>query len=226
MQHRDVIGIGDVFEVLQPVAGNDGGTAAADGRIIGFDELAIVHLFQAFVARQRRLFLRRSHIGEDQPIALLHWIPGLPDLVLEQAALGLAGLFEAMAFGVEFPAVRAAADTVFLDLAVIERGAAMAAAGVQQADPGVLVAEKHQILAEHAHFSGDIGGVDDETDRVPIPPQQFARRRAAADRRQLGPGRGRLHGVAGPEIAIPLRDVHAVPSRRGFGAAVVNVFPE
>ena len=136
-----------------------GRAAAADGGIIRLDELAVVHLFQAFVARQRRLLLGRSEIGEDQAVALLHGVPGLAYLVLEQAALGLAGLFEAMALGVELPAVIAAADAVFLDLAVIERGAAMAAAGVQQADPGVLVAKQHQILAEHAQFSGDIGGV-------------------------------------------------------------------
>ena len=198
-----------------------GGPAAADRGIVGLDELAVVHLLQAFVARQHRLFLGRSHIGEDQAVALLHRVPGLAHLVLELAAVGLAGLLEAMALGVELPAVVAAADAVFLDLAVIERGAAMAAARVQQADAAVLVAEQHQILAEHAHFSGDIGGVGDEPDRVPVAPEQFAHRRAAADRGQFGPGRGRLHGIAGAEIAIPLGDVHAVSSRRGFGAAVV-----
>ena len=121
-----------------------------------------------------------------------------------------------MAFGVELPAVVAAADAVFLDLAVIQRGAAMAAARMQQADARVLVAKQHQILAEHAHFSGDIGGAGDEADRVPVAPQQFAHRCAAADGGQFGPGRGRLHGIAGPEIAIPLRNVHAVSSRHGF----------
>jgi hypothetical protein len=221
VQHGHVVGIDHVFEMLQPVAGNDGWSAAADGRIIRLDEFVIVHLFEAFVARQRRLLLGRSQIGEDQAIAFLQGIPGLPYLVLEQTARGFAGLFEAMAFDVELPAVVAAADAVFLDLAVIERGAAMAAAGVQQADAGVPVAKQHQILAEHADFSGDIGGVGDEADRVPIAAEQFAHRRAPADRGQLGARRGRLHGVAGPEIAIPLGNVHAVSSRRGFGAAVV-----
>src|SRR5207245_8434866 len=116
----------------------------------GLDELAVVHCFQAFVARQGRLLLGRSEVGEDQAVALLQGIPGLPYLVLEQAALGLAGLFEAMALGVELPAVIAAADAVLLDLAVIERGAAMAAARVQEACTGVLVAKQHQILAEYA----------------------------------------------------------------------------
>src|SRR6185312_270265 len=96
--------VDDVLKMLQPVAGNDIGPAAADRRIIGLDELAIVHVFQAFVARQGRLLLGRSEIGEDQAVAFLHGVPGLAHLVLEQAALGLAGLFEAMALGVELPA--------------------------------------------------------------------------------------------------------------------------
>ena len=224
VQHRHVVGIDHVLEMLQPVAGNDGGPAAADRGIVGLDELAVVHRFEAVVARQHRLFLGRTHIGEDQPVALLHRVPGLADLVLEQAAFGLAGLLQAMALGVEFPAVVAAADAVFLDLAVVERGAAMAAAGVQQAGAAVPVAEQDQILAQHAHFSGDIGGVSGEADRVPVAPQQFAHRRAAGDRRQLGPGRGRLQGIGRAEIAIPLGDIHAVSSRRGFGAAVVCRF--
>ena len=98
-----------------------------------------------------------------------------------QAALGFAGLFEAMTLGVELPAVIAAADTVFLDLAVIKRGATMAATGVQEADASVLVAEKHEVLAERPHFFGDIGGVGDKTDRVPVAPEQFAHRRPATD---------------------------------------------
>ena len=136
VQHRDVVGIDHVLEMLQPVAGNDRRAAAADRGIVGLDELAVVHLFQAFVARQHRLFLGRSHIGEDQPVALLQRDTRAGAPCPEQAALGLAGLFEAVALGVELPAVIAAADAVFLDLAVIERGAAMAAARVQQADAG------------------------------------------------------------------------------------------
>src|SRR4051812_9317844 len=104
--------------MLQPVAGDDGRSAAADGSVVGLNELAVVHFFQALVARQYRLLLGRSHIGEDQPVALKDRIPGLANLFLELAAFRLAGLFEAMALGVELPAVIAAANAVFLDLAV------------------------------------------------------------------------------------------------------------
>ena len=187
MQHRDVVGVDHVLKMLQPVAGNDRGAAAADRGVVGLDEFAVVHLFQRFVARQHRLFLCRSHIGEDQSVALFERIPGLAHLVPELAALGFAGLFEAMAFGVELPAVIAAADAVFLDLAVIERGAAVAAAGVEQAGPAMAVAEQDQILAERAHLARHVAGVGRKADRVPVAPQQFPHRGAAADRGQFGP---------------------------------------
>src|SRR5205807_8166719 len=128
-----------------PVTGNDGRSAAADRTVVGFDELAVVHLFQAFVARQHRLFLVRSHIGEHQTVAFGNRIPGLAHFVPELAGIGLAGLFEAAALGVELPAVIAAADAVLLDLAIIKRGAAVAAAGVEQAWAAMPVAEQDQI---------------------------------------------------------------------------------
>ena len=204
MQHRDVVGIDHILEMLQPVAGNDGRSAAADRGVVGFDEFAVVHVFQALVARQHRLFLGGAHIGEDQPVAFLDRVPGLAHLVPELAAVGFAGLFEATAFGVELPAVIAAADAVLLDLAVIERGAAMAAAGMQQADAVVLVTEQDQVFAEDTDLAGNIGGVGHQADRMPVTPEQFPHRRAAPDLGQLGPGRGRLHGIGRAEVAIPL----------------------
>ncbi len=209
-----MVGIDHVFEVLQPVAGNHGRSAAADRGVVGFDELAVVHLFQAFVAWQHRLFLIRSHIGEDQPIAFRNRIPGLAHFVPELAAIRLAGLFEAAAFGVELPAVITAADAVLLDLAIIEGGAAVAAARVQQARTAMSVAEQDEIFAERANFSGSIGGVGRKPDRVPIAAQQFSHRCAAADLGQFGPACGWPHGVGSAEFAIPRRDVHRYPPAR------------
>jgi hypothetical protein len=51
--------------------------------------------------------------------------------------------------------VIAAADAVLLDLAIIERGAAMAAAGVQQADAAKPVAEQDQIITQRADSNPD-----------------------------------------------------------------------
>src|ERR1700704_5709182 len=97
------------------------------------------------------VFFSDGPIGEDQSIAFGNRVPGLAHLVPELAAIGFAGLFKAAAFGIELPAVIAAADAVLLDLAIIERGAAMAAAGVQQPDAAVLVAKQDQVLAERTH---------------------------------------------------------------------------
>ncbi|MGY4461012.1 hypothetical protein ACVWYI_004972 [Bradyrhizobium sp. LB13.1] len=215
VQHRHVVGIGHVLEMLEPVAGDDRRTTAADRGIVGFDELAVIHGLQAFVSRQHRAFLGRAHIGEDQPVALLDRIPGLAHIVLVLAAVRLAGLLQAVTFGVELPAVIAAADAVLLDLAVVERGAAMAAARVQQADAAVLVAEQHQIFAEGTHLLRRVGGITDKSDRMPVAAEQFAHRRAAHDRGELGTCERRLHRIGGAEIAIPLGDGHADPPAVG-----------
>src|SRR5262249_11780287 len=99
------------------------------------------------VAGQGGTLIGRAHIGEDQPVALLQGIPGLADLVPEEAALGLTGLLEAAAFRIELPAVVAAADAVVLDLTVVERGAAMAAARMERAGAAEPVTKQDQFLA-------------------------------------------------------------------------------
>ena len=69
--------------------------------------------------------------------------------VAVQAELGLARLLEAVALGVEHPAVVAAADAVLLDAAVVEGGAAMHAARVEQGRPAPAGAEEDEVLAEN-----------------------------------------------------------------------------
>src|SRR5262249_6567043 len=114
---------------------------------VGFDHLAGLELLQALVTGQRRLFLRRPHIGEDEPVELGDRIPGLAHATASEAAFRLARLVEAATLDVEQPAVIAAADAPLLDLAVIERGAAMAAARLPQARPALPVAEQNEVLA-------------------------------------------------------------------------------
>ena len=208
VQHRDMVRIDHILEVLQPVAGDHGRSAATDRAVVGLHEFVLVHIFQGFVARQHRFSLGRSQIGEDQPVAFPDRVPGLSHLVPELAAVDFAGLLKAVAFDVEFPAMVAAADAVFLDLAVVQRGAAVAAARVQQASAAMPVAEQNEVLAEHADFSGYIAGVGDEANRMPVASQQFPHRRAAADGGEFGSAAGGPHRIAGAEIAIPLADVH------------------
>ena len=135
-----MVGIDHVLEMLQPVAGRNDDAAAADRRIVGLDELALAHHFQALVARQHRLLLGRAEIGEDQAVTLLDRIPGLAHaLALRARRVGLARHLQAMAFDVEQPAVIAAADAALFDLAVVQRGAAMRAARHHQAGPSAAV---------------------------------------------------------------------------------------
>jgi DNA-binding MarR family transcriptional regulator len=60
---------------------------------------------------------------------------------------------------------------------------------------------------------------------MPVAAEQFAHRRAAADRRQFGPRRGWLHGVGGAEVAIPLGDIHChfLPPRLGAAMVLANL---
>ena len=97
---------------------------------------------------QKRLFVWRPHIGPHQAIALLQGIPGLNDAIAAASTVGFAGLLEAAAFHVEQPAVIAAADAVLLDPAVVERGAAMGAARMQQARAALAIAEDDEVLAK------------------------------------------------------------------------------
>jgi hypothetical protein len=140
-ENRHVSGATTFFEMLQPVAGDDGGTASAKRGVVGLDELPVIHPLQAIVRRQHRSFLGRSQIGENQSVAFLNRVPGLAHLVLERAAVRLTGLFEATALGVELPAVIAAADAVLLDLAIVRGWSAVAATRVQQARAATAVAE-------------------------------------------------------------------------------------
>src|SRR6185312_5147744 len=165
---RHMIVIGHIVEMMRPAAWNDDRTAGDEvGR---FDGFVGVELIEHVPARQHRLVLGRAEISEDQPIALFDRIPGLAHVVAMLAELGLARLLEAMSLGIEEPAVIAAADAALLDLAVIERGAAMSAARIEQPRPAAAVAEEDQILAEHADLLGPGGRLARESDRMPIPP--------------------------------------------------------
>ena len=194
--------------------GNDRRPAAAERGIVCFDELALVHHFETFVARQHRLALGRPHIGEDQPVALLDRIPGLAHLLAKQAAVRLAGLLKAMALRVEQPAVIAAADAALLDLAVIERRAAMAAARVDEPRSPGAIAKQDQVLAQRPDLLRCAGRVGREPDGMPVAPQQLAHRRAAADKHQIGFGCRRLELVGRALVATGCAaQLHGDPPR-------------
>src|SRR5207245_424100 len=96
--------------------------------------------------------LRRTEIGEHQAVALLERIPGLPEPFTQRvAAIWLTRLLDAAALHVEQPAVVAAADASFLDLAVEQCRATMHAARIDEAGASRAVAEQHEVLAQHSH---------------------------------------------------------------------------
>src|SRR5476649_1455668 len=91
----------------------------------------------------------------------------------------------------------AAANAALLDLAEVERRAAMAAARFHQPRPAGLVAEQHEILAQYAHLARRVRGVRAESDRMPIAAHQLAHRRATPDLGQRDDVAGRSAGVSG-----------------------------
>ena len=181
VQDRHVKGVEHVFEVLEPVAGCHRRAAAADARVVGVDEFALVEHLEAFVARQHGPAIRRPHVREDEAVALLDRIPGLAHLVAARPAARLARLLEAMALHVEEPPVITAADALLLGLAVVKRGAAVRAARPEQTGPSTAVAEQHKILAKNADFLRRVRRVPDQPYGVPVAAQQLAHRRRVAD---------------------------------------------
>ena len=127
---------------------------------------------------QRRL--AGAHVGEDEVACFHARVGGVPDLLLESAALRLAGLFEAVAVDVVQPAVVQAAQPAVLDAPVAQVGGAVRAVDTEQAELAVLVAEEREVFAEDPHVQGSAAGWQllSEGDRVPVAAEHLAARRA------------------------------------------------
>ena len=110
-------------------------------------------------------------------------------------AVWLARLLEAMALGVEEPSVIATADPARLHLAVVERGAAVRTARVDEPGPPRAVAEEDEVLAQYAHGARRVAGVGGEPDGMPVAPHQLAHGCAGADL-------GQLAQVGGPRPSV------------------------
>ncbi len=192
--------VGHVLVMLQPVAGHDRSAARADAAVVGFDHLPGIERFQALVARQHWFLIGRAHIGEEEPITLLHRIPGLAHAVALEAAFGLAGLFEAAPLHIEQPAVVAAADAALLDAGIVEGGPAVAATRPDQSGSACSIPEQDEIFPQDADCSRRCAGIRDEADRVPITPQQLSHGLAAINLGQRGVMAGRLALIAGTAV--------------------------
>ena len=100
-----------------------------------------------------------AEIGEDDAVLHDDRIAALAHPLAEHAALGFGRRLQALAVDVEQPAVEQAAQAAIFEAAEGEVGAAVRAVAVEQPVPAALVAEQHEILAEHAHRLGrPLGG--------------------------------------------------------------------
>ena len=124
-----------------------------------------------------------AEIGEDDAVLHHHGIGALAHPLAEHAALGLGRRLEALAVDIEQPAMEQAAQAAILQPAVGEIGAAMRAVAVEQAVTATLVAEQHEILAQHADRLGRPRTVEllGQRHRMPIVAHQRAAPGAGPD---------------------------------------------
>ncbi len=157
-----------VFLDLQPVAlpqGRRAGDLAVAGQVPGVEH------------REIGLLVRRAHIGEDQPLMLVHRIGAVEQPVLQGAVGRLARGFEDRPVAIEQPAMIAAADALVADQPEFERGPAMRAMQFEEADRAALVAKRDQVLAEDAQPPRHRAQFARQDHRLPEAPQIFAARR-------------------------------------------------
>ena len=124
-----------------------------------------------------------TQIGEDNAVLHDDRIGALAHPLAEHTAFRLGGRLQALAVDIEQPAMEQAAQAAIFQPAEGEVGAAMRTVAVQQTVPAALVAEQHEILAQHAHrlgrpFGGQFVG---ECHGMPVMAHQGAASRARTD---------------------------------------------
>ena len=141
---------------IEAAAMQEGHVARVDP---AFHRLQVIALLQAlrgvalfrrncreFPFGQRRLLVRRAHVGPEHAAALDQRIGLELDLGAETAFLGLGGNLDALARHVVLPAVIRAAQPVFLVASVEERYAAVRAEFVDKAELAAAVSKRNQPL--------------------------------------------------------------------------------
>ena len=145
-----------VLEHLQPVARevererNDLGPEL----VVGIEDREIRHL------------VGRTHPREDDAGVLVGGIGRMAKPFFDRA-VGIVGCFENGAVRGEMPTVIAAAQTLVGRQAVFERGAAMAALLLDQANGTGARSEQDEVLAEHPHAQRHVAELFVEAHRLP-----------------------------------------------------------
>jgi len=125
----------------------------------------------------------RPHIGPDDAVLLHHRIGRRLDLLMHPAALGLTGLFNALARAIKMPAMKRTAQPVILKPPKTHIRPAMRTAPPDQAQLSFTVAKQHQILTQkpHRRHRACTHQLVRKRRRLPVPAQHFARITAGAD---------------------------------------------
>src|SRR2546428_6870995 len=173
VQERNMAGIDAALDRLQVIAFLPafGGDAMRRGQMHPLE------------VRQRRLFLRRPHVGPDDS-AQFHARVGLELDALAHAALfRLRGQVHALAVHVVLPPVVRAAQPALLVAAEPQRHAAVGAELVDDADAPFAVAERDQLLSEQFHANRRAVALRQlpvEQRGYPVAPEQLTHRRTGA----------------------------------------------
>jgi hypothetical protein len=173
--------IHEVLLALQPVAVRRPGDARPHSGV----KAAARRIGPYVVPGKKGHFVERTHVGEYEPHLLPHGIARVLYLGRPRP-FWLQRHLEHLALDVVEPTVIAAAQPAILDPAVLEGGAAMAAAVEHQADPVLAVAKGDEVFPQDAHPLRQVLEVLGQADRVPIASQELSARRARTHMGELG----------------------------------------
>lgn len=177
VQETHVRGVDVALQRLQPVALPLQAPDLVAGDQVGLD-----------VGQGRGRFLLPAHVHPHQAVAFGRAIGLGMHLVLEFLARRHVGHVHAVPSHVELPAVVDAADAAFLVAAQVERGAAMRAAVVEDADASLRVAKGDELLAQQHQPHGiavrlQLGG---ERRGYPVLPHELSHDGSGTHPRQVG----------------------------------------
>src|SRR5213076_184210 len=121
-----------------------------------------------------RHLLRWSHISENHSLIGAHGIGALAEAVAAEIGCGLGAGGDQRSVAAKVPAVIAAHDAVLLHDPVFERGAAMGAGLVQEADLAAAISKYNKILTQQPQRDRQVLKLRLDHDRMPVAPQILA----------------------------------------------------
>ena len=170
-----------------------------------YDELGNLRLVELEAARlglrPKSVVTPSGHVRGAAPFTRgqLHYLLTNP-VYIAAGWVQLAGRVKKRAIGAEVPAVIAAADTVLLHDAELERGAAVRAVTVHDTDVAALVAVGDKIFAQNADRLRHVGQFLRQANRLPEAPHVLAHGRTGVGAGQLSVVRRHVALVVATEL--------------------------